>query len=157
MLTRSQQRRINLMHGRPMNEGIEPREAVSERKTSNTKTRLMDLIRESRCVDVWDHRKDDFKDPDPIKTLTDFLLENGAVVPPCRLGDEFYMIDDFGKINAWIVCDMSYDSTYDFMIYLSRKDSPGSTYTGISNDINEILFSTYEDAARAIVKGRETT
>ena len=41
--------------------------------------RLIELIYNSHCVDVWDNYTDDFINPDPIDTLADYLLENGGV------------------------------------------------------------------------------
>ena len=49
--------------------------------------RLIELMRESHCVDTWDYNTDDFKDPNPIEELADHLLTNGVIVPPCKVGD----------------------------------------------------------------------
>ena len=43
--------------------------------------RLIELIRQSHCVDVWDYWNDDFKEPNPIETLADYLIKNGVIVP----------------------------------------------------------------------------
>ena len=86
--------------------------------------------------------------------IADHLLANGVLCPPCKVGDEFYMADQCGNINAWIVYDFTYDSTYSFMIHLSRKDDTTIVYTGISNDIGNILFSSYKEAAQALKEGR---
>ena len=53
--------------------------------------RLIELIRKSNCVSEWDYDIDDFKDPDPILQLTDHLLANGVIVPPCKVGDTVYV------------------------------------------------------------------
>ena len=47
--------------------------------------RLIELIRQSGCVSVWDYYNDDFVEPDPIETLADHLLANGVIVPTVRL------------------------------------------------------------------------
>lgn len=44
--------------------------------------RLIELIRESHCVDTWNHYTDDFKEPNPIEELADYLLANGVIVMP---------------------------------------------------------------------------
>ena len=49
--------------------------------------RLIELIRKSGCVDTWNYHTDDFKEPNPINELADYLLANGVVVSPCKVGD----------------------------------------------------------------------
>ena len=38
--------------------------------------RLIELIRQSHCVDVWDYWNDEFLQPNPIETLADYLIKN---------------------------------------------------------------------------------
>lgn len=45
--------------------------------------RLIELIKQSHCVDVWDYYNDDFIQPNPIETLADHLIKND-VVPVVR-------------------------------------------------------------------------
>ena len=52
--------------------------------------RLIELIRNSGCVETWNHYTDDYKEPNPIDELADYLLENGVIVPPCKVGDKVY-------------------------------------------------------------------
>lgn len=53
---------------------------------NDMRDRLIDLIRQSHCVDVWDYLNDDFIQPNPIETLADHLIANG-VVPMVRCKD----------------------------------------------------------------------
>ena len=46
---------------------------------NDMRDRLIDLIRQSNCVDVWDYWNDDFKEPNPIEALADYLIENDIV------------------------------------------------------------------------------
>lgn len=64
--------------------------------------RLIELIRQSGCVSVWDYYNDDFVEPDPIKTLADHLLANGVIVPPCKAGDieKIVLPDTIKSIDA---------------------------------------------------------
>ena len=48
---------------------------------NDMRERLIDLIRQSHCVDVWDYWNDDFMQPNPIETLADYLIKNGVIVP----------------------------------------------------------------------------
>ena len=64
--------------------------------------RLIELIRQSCCVDVWNYHTDDFKEPNPIETLADHLLANGVIVPPCKVGDieKIVLPDTIKSIDA---------------------------------------------------------
>ena len=59
---------------------------------NDMRDRLVELIKETHCVDVWDDYNDDFKKPDPIEKLADHLIANGVIVPPCKVGDTVYCI-----------------------------------------------------------------
>lgn len=61
------------------------------------KDRLIQLITESHCVDIWNHKTDDYKQPNPITELADYLLENGVIVTPCVAMVEQFIKD--GKFN----------------------------------------------------------
>lgn len=62
--------------------------------------RLIAIIRQSRCVDVWDYWNDDFKKPNPVETLADHIIKNG-VVPVVRCKDCKYLIfsDCYGECS----------------------------------------------------------
>lgn len=60
---------------------------------NDMRDRLIEIIRKSHCVDVWDYWNDELKQPNPIETLADHLIKNGVVVPPCKLGDKIYQTD----------------------------------------------------------------
>ena len=53
---------------------------------NDMRDRLIELIKQSHCVDVWDYLNDDFMQPNPIETLADYLIKNG-VVPVVRCKD----------------------------------------------------------------------
>ena len=63
------------------------------KNNTRERDRLIDLIRQSHCVEVWDYYNDDFKEPNPIETLADYLIKNGVVLPPCMVGDTVYCIN----------------------------------------------------------------
>ncbi|MGN1161371.1 MAG: hypothetical protein ACI4SX_03895 [Candidatus Fimenecus sp.] len=69
---------------------------------NDMRDRLIELIRQSHCVDVWDYWNDELKQPNPIETLADHLITNGVIVPPCKmvilpcnLGDTAYCINGY--------------------------------------------------------------
>lgn len=68
---------------------------------NDMKDRLIDLIRQSHCVDVWDYYNDDFIQPNPIETLADYLIKNDAI-PVVRKSvkgyEGYYEVDQFGRV-----------------------------------------------------------
>lgn len=104
--------------------------------------RLIELIRKSNLVDVWNYATDDFKYPNPIKSLADYLLENGVIVPPCKVGDTVYDVFPLGqKIIPRKVTG------------IRAGISTEGTYLSVEQ-IGKTVFLTLEEAERAL-KGSE--
>lgn len=73
-----------------------------------------------------------FIDWDNIANLADYLIENGVVIPPCKVGDTVYQTDGVRV----------YESTIKNVIYVTE---------GVSFDKNAIgksIFLTREDAEK---------
>lgn len=49
--------------------------------------RLIEIVKEGRRIATW-HRYD------TDETIADHLLANGVIVPPCKVGDVVYYLDD---------------------------------------------------------------
>ena len=47
---------------------------------NDIKDRLVELIRQSHCVEIWDYCNDELKQPDPIETLANYLIANGVIL-----------------------------------------------------------------------------
>ena len=79
----------------------------------------------------------------------DYLLENGVIVPPCKVGDDIYRIGENGKIYAdWQVM---YIQVYaDEVLYID--DSNNYFY---ETDIGKTVFLTKEEAEEALKGGAE--
>lgn len=81
--------------------------------------------------------------------LADYLLENGVLVPRCKVGDDIYRIGDgeCGKIYAdWQVM---YIQVYaDEILYID--DSDNYFY---ETDIGKTVFLTREEAEQALKGG----
>lgn len=112
--------------------------------------RLIELINEAHCVDVWDYHTDDFKEPNPIEELADYLLENGIIVPPCKVGDVVYYLGGIynrlikSAIVEEIICNSS--GVSDLLV----TSENGVTF---ENSI-DIFYITKEEAENAL-KERE--
>ena len=52
------------------------------------RTKLMELIADSRQLNAWGVEDKWGR----IEDLADYLLANGVIVPPCKVGDTVYMI-----------------------------------------------------------------
>ena len=115
------------------------------------RNRLIDLIRQSHCVEVWDYWNDDFKEPDPAEKLADHLIANGVIVSPCKVGDTVYNID--GEcVSDSVVIECKIDEC--------ATGFKSQTYYGEEMDfddyeIGKCIFLTREEAKKAL-KERQT-
>ena len=83
--------------------------------------RLIELIRNSNCVSTWDYHLDDFKDPNPVLKLADYLLANGVMVPPVKIGTVVYEIRAKGKGSPrGRYCDYSVTTDYSLKNAIER-------------------------------------
>lgn len=73
------------------------------------------------------------------ETVADYLLANGVIVPPCKVGDTVYWIDN-GKIKCEEVFEISIHS--DGIL----------VHTGIQFCLNQV-FLTKEEAEKAMKEG----
>lgn len=84
----------------------------------------------------------------------DYLLENGVLVPPCKVGDEVYFVcvdencEDYidkGKVYAI--------SQNENTLWFSVRYLSGLRYDHTSSDFGKTLFFTKEEAERALKGG----
>ena len=91
-----------------------------------------------------------------INAIADFLLENGVVVLPCKLGDTMYDISEF--VNC-VPCPEMYEDNVTFITVMKRKN--GEMYFDIEcvecdyKDIGKTIFFTKEEAEQALKGGAE--
>lgn len=96
--------------------------------------RLVELLKKK-----YDHFCDQCgvnKDSHYTDNLTDYLLANGVIVPPCKVGDNVYWLDN-GKIKS--------DEVFEISIH-----SDGIlVHTGIQFCLEQV-FLTKEEAEKAL-------
>lgn len=63
---------------------------------TDMRDRLIELIRQSHCVEIWDYWNDELKQPNPIEALANHLITNGLIVPPCKVGETVYCLVPVG-------------------------------------------------------------
>ena len=104
--------------------------------------RLIELLR-----DTFNNTKGVCIDFDEaVEINADYLLANGVIVPPCKVGDKIYRCCD-GKIYEWeVVCVAMYLDETNYI------DDSGNEFTDY--DIGKSVFLTKEDAENAL-KGSE--
>lgn len=93
--------------------------------------RLVELILNSGVIEqFFDYEEQE------AERLADYLLENGVIVPPCKVGDMAYAVDDGVVYKERI-------NFFDLSVFTDN-----GVYSG------EEIFATYEAAERAL-KERE--
>lgn len=118
----------------------------------NERERLYYLFQESKCPMH-------FLDNKEILDTVDYLLENGVVVPPCKVGDAVYIVD---RISDSVVSGRV--THFEYNLYTT----PREWITVVSNElwygktqirnridllIGKTIFFSREDAERALKGG----
>ena len=119
--------------------------------------RLIELIRNAPRKDVvYGNVKLD-KPAQTVQTIADYLLENGVIVPPCKVGQAVYIIDEPDFEDDYVlevqVSGVGRDIggvwvTMDLPLGFKRSGYIGAT------DIGKTVFLTKEEAEQAL-KERE--
>ena len=85
----------------------------------------------------------------------DYLLDNGVIVPPCKVGDKFWMIDCSNRIQKCKIFSVNYHKNQnDDMWMYGIKIEDGMVLTCEDDDIGKYVFLTREEAERAL-QGRK--
>lgn len=103
--------------------------------------RLVDLIIASvnGCARNW------------AEVIADYLLANGVIVPPCKVGDKVWYITN-GKIdNAEVVCIDCRNSGNHIIAhkYIEETEEIKKLCVYFS-DVNKIVYLTKEEAEKAL-------
>ena len=118
--------------------------------------KLIKLIENSYCVDIWDHYNDDFKEPNPIEVLADQILADGWTKPICKPGDTVYVIrqNNCGAdvVSEGIVVAIEYAIGVDTMVKVKRDGNYGSTTMWYS--LSKV-FADKKEAEKVAFKLRE--
>ena len=78
--------------------------------------------------------------------IADYLLENGVIVPSCKIGQAIFRIDDKSVFDWW---DVEHIEIYaEEIVYI---DDSGNQFT--DEDIGKTVFLTREEAEQALKGG----
>ena len=105
----------------------------------------MTLMRD-RLIELLQEWGNEHTDSFPFESVADYLLENGVIVPKCKIGDDIYRIGESGKIYAdWeIICIQVYEEE---ILYIDDSDNYFA-----EEDIGKTVFLTREEAEKALNK-----
>ena len=90
------------------------------------------------------------------QNIADHLLANGVIVPPCKVGDEVYIIDYYWDcdINGYGVCDEFErdESSCEYCPHILKKIFIREIEYKMSmyDDIGKTVFLTKEEAEKAL-------
>ena len=121
------------------------------KNNTRERDRLIDLIRQSHCVEVWDYYNDDFKEPNPIETLADYLIKNGVVLPPCKVGDTVYYLDGKTIVKDVVHC-ISFGGRHGVNAkgFIHMHDSDKDNITISFNSFGKTVFLTKDQAEQKL-------
>ena len=94
------------------------------------------------------------------ENITNDLLENDVIVPPCKVGDTVYYISD-NPINLSVQANTIYEATvvrivttkYGITLVIQIHNSYGCTEIPDMNDWGKNVFYTREEAQKALGGG----
>lgn len=110
--------------------------------------RLIELIRESinGCARTL------------AGVIADYLLENGVIVPPCKVGDtvyEFFDVPGFYSITELTVENITVGVNPKKCVLYTKSKKSNSRYRFFDDSFGKTLFFTREEAERALRKEDE--
>ena len=122
--------------------------------------RLIELLRKARIMEIY--RTSDGEpvtsinrrivDIGEVNILADYLLANGVIVPPCKVGDKVYLTSGnyFGeKIFEGVVAQISIYNNGEIRFW-----EYGHPLSFTPNDFGETVFLTREEAEQKLREER---
>ena len=86
-----------------------------------------------------------------IESIADYLLENGAIVPPCKVGGTVYTLF-CNEVEEGVVVNCEYSRALGFS-YMSSNGRFPTLFN--ENKIGKSIFLTREEAEQALKGGAE--
>jgi hypothetical protein len=89
-----------------------------------------------------------------VSELADYLIANGVIVPPCKVGDKIFFVHDMCDENGEEYVEISNGWCVSFSLdglwMYCRYDGDLTMWHCITNDLGQTVFLTKEDAERAL-------
>lgn len=124
---------------------------MTQQAHEEEKKRMITLLRKEYGDDVWLGSTkcgvcNAYTQYTDIETVVDYLLSNGTIMPPCKVGDMVYSIGWLdGKVHEEKVSYCSYNSEEDLFWFVTDATSSFS-----SQDIGVCEFFSREAAEQAL-------
>ena len=116
-----------------------------------------------RLVELLNNKYDHFcdqcgvnKDSHYTNNLADYLLENGVIVQPCKVGQKVYFVHEVCDENADEYFDISDGEVVSFSmqkdgLWMFCRYDDGLTYWHlVVEDFDKTVFTSREDAEKAL-------
>lgn len=116
-----------------------------------------------RLIELLEDTLHEWESDVSVQTLTEIaehLIENGVIVPPCKVGDKLYMLNrDKSKVQEMIFespdirCHCILDDEFDCCLPVCQFFEHGICAHRFKNDFSEIgktVFLTREEAEQAL-------
>lgn len=82
--------------------------------------------------------------------LADYLLENGIIVPPCKISDKVYIISLYNKIEEYEICSVRCGVDLKSRKFLYEAMKRDEIINFFDTVIGEEIFFTKEEAEKAL-------
>ena len=102
-----------------------------------------------RLIDILLHKPNKLT----FEQLGDYLLANGVILPPCKVGDtvyEFFDVKGFYDISELIVENIVVGVNPSKCVLYTRTKQSGSRDRFFDDSFGRILFFTREEAEKAL-------
>lgn len=105
----------------------------------------------------------DKHEPKAIEEIADYLLANGVIVPPCKVGDVVWINTQYGTIRAivsqikliennGVLVRLAYDLSYCYNEHINTYGAVG--YTEDKFEFGKTVFLTREDAEKKLEESK---
>lgn len=102
--------------------------------------RLIELI---KCSSQYIYRQDSL-----VELMADFLLANGVIVPPCKVGDKVYTCEA-RRVKEWVITFCGKNSRGEYKM-IAADDGFKNMLEFWDYDIGKTVFLTREEAEKAL-------
>ena len=82
--------------------------------------------------------------------LADYLIANGVIVPPCKVGQQLWFVEN-GKVKCSTVDRLVYEELSTDDIFMRIE---GYGFSVFFEDIGKIVFLTREEAEKALERSK---
>lgn len=122
--------------------------------------RLIELIANAPKIEIPFGSRAQGKTYQTLQNIADYLLANGVIVPPCKVGDTLFYPWVYGGTSGIAILEADAIRVYvagRSLVYVKNPESdmPMPSYFR-EDDFGKTVFLTREEAEKALAEGRAT-